>query len=320
MTIRSGLFVRADDTKGTTPIEARQALEGIIPHGGVMDGLVVSGRSSWAYNVTAGHAAISKGSDGVILFANDSAAVVGTDGEDDTVPPAPGTGARIDVIYVLHNDVDNADADSQPRFGVASGTASGSPVAPSIPSGAIELARATVAAGATNTAHANVTITHSQRLRTGVRGGIWTVNSQAERDALDSFASSSQPIWVDRLDTGTLERNRGSGWVTVATVASASPYPPFRMAAGVQALSVTTDSAVFTVSLPAGRFSQAPVVTGNISSGTSATAGARVRFDQFTTSSFRILVTGLVAPTPPATLNFNVAWQAVQMTPTSGAG
>lgn len=320
MTIRSGLFVRKDGTKGTTPLEARLALEGIVPREGVMDGLVVSGRASWAYQVTAGHCVTRRSNDGVVLFSNDSTAIVGEDGEGDTVPPAPGTGSRIDIIYILHNDVDNDDPNSQPRFGVASGVAQGTPNPPTIPDGAIELARATVVAGATNTAHANVTITHSQRLRTGVRGGIITVNSNAERDALSSFATSLQPIWVDNLATGTLERNRGSSWVVVATVATAAAVPPFRMAAGVQALSVTTDSAVFAASLPAGRFTQAPVMTGNVMGSTSATAGARVRFSPVTTTDFQIIVTGLIAPTPPNSLTFSVAWTAVQMTPTTAAG
>lgn len=171
MTILQGLFVRKDDTKGTTPVEARLALAGMFTATGVLDGLTVTGTAGWAYEVAAGSLVSSREpADGVVLFANDSPAVVGTTGEGDTIPPAPLTGARIDIIYALHHDVDNADADSQATFGVASGDPSGSPVAPSIPTGAVELARAVVEAGATDTNHADVTITHTNTPRATLRG------------------------------------------------------------------------------------------------------------------------------------------------------
>ena len=175
MTLRNGLFIRPDDNKGTTPLEARLALAGLFTSFGVIDGGAVTGRSSWAYNVAPMKVVSSRSAtDGAVLFANDSSAVVGSGGEGTTIPPAPGTGARIDIIFAKHNDVDNGDATSAPVFGVASGTASGSPVAPTIPVGAIELGRATVAAGATNTAHANVTISSAFRTAS-LRGAVLPV-------------------------------------------------------------------------------------------------------------------------------------------------
>src|SRR5699024_3128836 len=90
------------------------------------------------------------------LFGNDANALV-------DCSPAPGTGARIDIVYAKHNDTTtpNADPDSEAFAAVAEGVASGTPNAPDLPDGAVELFRATVGAGATNTAHANVTIDHS---------------------------------------------------------------------------------------------------------------------------------------------------------------
>src|SRR5690606_40520275 len=123
--LRNGLFVRKDDNKGTTPNDARLALAGMFSSIGVLTGGTVSGTAGWAYSVGAFTVVSQRdASDGVVLFSNDSAEEVAT-------TAAPGTGARIDVIYALHHDVDNADADSAPVLAVASSAASGSPVAPS---------------------------------------------------------------------------------------------------------------------------------------------------------------------------------------------
>ncbi|MBZ2197283.1 hypothetical protein [Occultella gossypii] len=171
MAIFRGLFVRKDATRGTTPNEARKALAGLFDAFGVLVPGSVTGTAGWAYLVSSVTVAASRQpSDGAVLYGNYGAVTVGTNGVGDTIPPAPGTGSRIDIIYALHRDVDNADADSEAIIAVASGTASGSPVAPSIPTGGVELARATVAAGATNTAHANVTISAANRPTARLRG------------------------------------------------------------------------------------------------------------------------------------------------------
>lgn len=230
MTIRSGLFVRKDATQGTTPLEARIAQAGMFSSSGVLSGMLVTGRASWAYNVAAGSVVAQRSAaDGVVLFANDSTAIVGTTGEGSTVPPAPATGSRIDIIYALHRDVDNGDADSQPLIAVASGTASGSPVAPTIPSGAVELARATVAAGATNTAHANVTRSYSNRpvaqirdnrpvgplVQGGTRSFTWTNPQTAVTTVTETFpqAYSSTPAVSVNIASGS---GVTGGWIARA--------------------------------------------------------------------------------------------------------
>lgn len=155
MTWTRGTYVRKDTTRGTTPAEARLALEGIFHELGVIRGLTVSGTSGWAYSVAAGHLVTKRTSgDGVILFANDGPVNFATD-------PAPGSGSRWDVLWVRHNDVDQADADSDVAYGVAIGTASGSPTVPSLPSGAFELGRALVPSGSANTGDAGVVISQA---------------------------------------------------------------------------------------------------------------------------------------------------------------
>lgn len=189
MSVLRGLFIRKDATRGTTPVEARNALQAIFPSAGVVDGLTVSGKAGdWHYSVAAGHAVTTRGgTDGVTILT--------VDGATDTpvVAAAPASGSRWDLIWIRHNDVDSGDADSAAVLGVTEGTASGSPSKPygSVPAGALVLAEAQVAAGATGTLHANVTITQvatSAHLRgavvdastvTTAADGSWTANFPA---------------------------------------------------------------------------------------------------------------------------------------------
>lgn len=218
MTFTRGLFIHPDATRGTTALEARQSLAGIIVAPGVLGGMTVTGTAGWQYSVAAGHVATSRGidTDGIVAFANDAPVLV-------DCSPAPGTGARIDIVYAKHNDATtpNADPDSEAFAAVAEGVASGTPVAPEIPDGAVELARATVGAGATNTQHANVTISHADQARSAVRGSIVTVANDQQRNA--TYNSTDQrPIFAWREDTNTLEVTWGQGWKRIypaATVA-----------------------------------------------------------------------------------------------------
>lgn len=93
------------------------------------------------------------------------------------IAAAPATGSRIDVVYVKQQDstsgVPSPDVTTAPLYGVLQGTAGSSPTKPSLSSiaGAEELATVQVAAGATSTNGANVTITNTAR-QTVARGGI----------------------------------------------------------------------------------------------------------------------------------------------------
>lgn len=139
--------VRPDGTRGTNPREMRRMLAAFTHNGapGIITGLGVSGTSGWAYQVAAGWVATRRSTtDGLNIWSNDAPISVAT-------TPAPGSGSRIDRIYALHNDIDQGDATSEPEIGVVQGTASGSPSAPALPTGAIEIARKVVAAGDTDT-------------------------------------------------------------------------------------------------------------------------------------------------------------------------
>jgi sporulation-control protein spo0M len=95
---------------------------------------------------------------------------------------------------------------------------------------------------------------------------------------------------------------------------------PFRMAAGAIAFTIAsgTNASNFTVTLPASRFTQAPIV--------SATSRVGANFDimvntvTVSTSSVVLRVVTNTGANTGTTITGNVDWIAVQMTSGSGAG
>lgn len=236
MALFRGLFVRKDATRGTTPVEARKALAGLIaPAGaaaaraGLLAGGNVAGTTGWAYSVPALHAALTRGaSDGVVLTGNDGPLNAPTD-------PAPASGARIDIVWIRHADVDAGDATSDIEVGVATGDASGTPQPPTIPAGALELARATVGAGATNTQHAAVTIEQTAP-RTALHGGPVPVRDEEERAAYAAahlaaggLVSALSPLIVLRGDADAEARleytDDGQTWRVLPIQGPATDIP-----------------------------------------------------------------------------------------------
>jgi len=173
--------------------------------------MVVTGTAGWAYSVDGGHVVTSKATvDGVAVWANDAARSV-------SCSAAPGSGSRIDIIYAQHQDVDDGDADSVPIIDVAEGTASGSPSPPSLPTGATELARATVSAGNANTNAAAFSTAYAKY--TAARGAPIPVPTSTERDAI-TWGTLANPARVLRRDLGVIQVNDGTGWLTEGALPS----------------------------------------------------------------------------------------------------
>ncbi|MGN7703524.1 hypothetical protein [Cellulosimicrobium sp. 22601] len=190
--MQRGLFVRGDDTRGTSPVEARNALAGLVTPsdvGGVLTGMVVAGTDGWAYQVGAGVATVVRGAgDGVIVMGNDAALSVVCD-------PAPASGARYDLVWVLHHDVDGGDTDSEALGGVTSGTAAGTPTKPytAVPAGATVLAECLLSSDDVSTAGASI---QQVARRVVGRGGLGRYPSTGARDA-DASARDGDAAWVD---------------------------------------------------------------------------------------------------------------------------
>jgi hypothetical protein len=154
--------------------------------------------------------------DGIYLGAKEASSTL-------NIAAAPGSNSRIDVVYAKQNDAGSTispDGSTSELYGVVTGTAAASPTKPAIPLGAVEIGTVTVAAGATSTAGAGVTINNTAAL-TVARGADIPVRNQAERDALTTFPF----LTVKRLDTGNIEaRNVGNtAWVTIYTPTVAAP-------------------------------------------------------------------------------------------------
>lgn len=205
---------------GAQPLDTRLALAALIAGGGaglaVRPGVfagapvaLVVGTDGWAYRLRSAHFATSRSAhDGAHIFANDG----DQDAATDAAPGTPGA-SRIDILYVVQpSNTENGDTTSTPVFGVAIGDAStGVPNPPAIPAGAMELARNTMTSAATSTSSAGNTITQTWQY-TALRGAPIPVRNAAERDELNPLVSATNHLEVDRLDTGQLERNTGTGW------------------------------------------------------------------------------------------------------------
>lgn len=224
MALFRGLGARKDATRGTTPIEVRKVLAGLFsPTTGIgarsgiligADSPLVTGNATWAYNVALFHAYVSRAaSDGGQVYGNDGSVLIGATGVGTTVPIAPTVGLqRIDIIWTRHpTNAENADTASEPLFGVASGASAAVAVAPTIPTGAIELARNLMTTSATSTVSAGNTITQSVPY-TALRGAPIPVRTQVERDALTLYSGLS----VYRLDLNWEETYNGTSWVVMS--------------------------------------------------------------------------------------------------------
>lgn len=94
---------------------------------------------------------------------------------------------------------------------------------------------------------------------------------------------------------------------------------PFRMAAGSQSLSASSASNPSTITLPAGRFTQPPIVVATPGSGGSS-GNYFLRVYSISTTQFTCdLIFKDVGGTPGAATSL-VQWIAVQMSSGSGAG
>jgi hypothetical protein len=158
VTVPAGFVVDLNtETEGTTSIGIRRALAtlfrqaapGVAEPGRLADNhFVVAGSASgMEYTVTGGGVVLVRDStNGAYLVGMPSTVTVDTDASS-------GVNPRIDRVYVRQPDpaLDGAGVDVQFTIDVAIGEPAASPAVPAIPSGALELARKVIAAGATNT-------------------------------------------------------------------------------------------------------------------------------------------------------------------------
>lgn len=98
------------------------------------------------YGVSAGYAVTTRTGQGAYLVGTVTDVVVATAAAD-------GTNPRIDRIYIVQPDPELSES-GVARIDVVNGTPGASPTLPALPTGALELGRVIVPAGASNTAEA----------------------------------------------------------------------------------------------------------------------------------------------------------------------
>lgn len=185
MTLRNSLFAVSGKASF---LDARRDMSGLfvcdkttmMPIAGILDRSqdnLVTGRSdSMSVTVHPFNAVLNRY--GALLIQNDG---------DVKVPLAasPSANSRIDVVYVKQNETRSPMSDGLdvPKFGVVNGVAAVTPVAPSVPDGALALAQVLLPAGVSNTAAAGVVITQTY-IGAAMKGDMLQVQTSAQRDAM----------------------------------------------------------------------------------------------------------------------------------------
>lgn len=154
--ILTGLAINSPvEADRTPPISFRQILAqllqqtaagtpvvGILPAPGTP--LAVQGHATlMQYTVKAGWAVTTRAGKGAYIVGTITDVVVPTAAAHATLP-------RIDRIYIVQPDPELSES-GKARIDVVNGTPASTPTVPALPTGALELSRKTIAAGATNT-------------------------------------------------------------------------------------------------------------------------------------------------------------------------
>jgi hypothetical protein len=198
MTTALGVDVDSDGN-GVDPLTHRNIIKRHWNNTGIMGGLTVSGRADLRYAVSAGVAVCSMGSaDGYTeaYFAGGTT--------ENAVSAGDGTYSRIDSVYLLAN---TGTPDNDVHCMAAQGTPAASPVAPTLPAGALLLQQMLVPAGASKTSSASLNGSQNYAIPYGGSLGRLAYNKVTadytivEDNQWHSQVSSTFRVATDRLVT-----------------------------------------------------------------------------------------------------------------------
>lgn len=212
MTLTKG-FVRLAATTAldTRLMDAAQFVRNAdgSPRTGVLGGFpsIVTTTAGMTVNVAAAAFVSTRGvADGVNRETNDGTVAV-------TIPAAPGSNSRFDLISVKHNDADAGDGSSLPVFVVTSGSAAASPTVPATPTGCEPLATLRIYSGTVATNGGSNVLTNVYRM-TAMSGGVVPFRTIAERDLWTSPAPCDGQLAYCIAEDATFEYVDGTvGWV-----------------------------------------------------------------------------------------------------------
>ena len=185
MALRNSLFAVSGKASF---MDARRDMSGLfvcdnttmMPIAGILDrsqdNLVTGNSNSMSVTVHPFNAVLNRY--GALLIQNDGNVSVPLDA-------APSANSRIDVVFVKQSETrpPMSDGSDVPKFFVAKGVAAATPVAPSVPAGALALAQVLLPAGVSNTAASGVAITQTY-IGAALKGDMLQVRTSAQRDAL----------------------------------------------------------------------------------------------------------------------------------------
>lgn len=185
MTLRNSIFAVSGNASF---MDARRDMSGLfvcdkttmLPIAGILDrsqdNLVTGNGNSMSVTVHPFNAVLNRY--GALLIQNDGNVNV-------PISAAPSANSRIDVVFVKQQETRAPMSDDSdfPVFGVAKGVAAATPVAPSVPAGALALAQVLIPAGVSNTAASGVVITQTY-IGAALKGDMLRVQTSAQRDAM----------------------------------------------------------------------------------------------------------------------------------------
>jgi hypothetical protein len=211
MVARTGLFVApvpGPPAVGTSPTDGRLVLGALFgTGGGCLSGGAFTASATLMQVTIAG--AVWRIPDptntgGVYLSPADVAML--------NLSAGPASGSRIDVVWVRQNNFEAGDADSRVTYGVAAGTASSSPVAPAVPSGAMKIAQITVPTGASNAAACTIQPTFGGQ---NVAAPSIVVATEAQLPAVGAYFGQLAVVLAVTVAGPTfpiVERWNGAAW------------------------------------------------------------------------------------------------------------
>lgn len=224
MVLRNSIFAVSGNASF---MDARRDMSGLfvcdkttmLPIAGILDrsqdNLVTGNSNSMSVTVHPFNAVLNRY--GALLIQNDG---------DVKVPLAasPSANSRIDVVYVKQNEARSPMSDSSdvPKFGVVQGTAAATPVAPSVPAGALALAQVLIPAGVSNTAAAGVVITQTY-VGAALKGDMLRVQTSAQRDVMTMVPEGT--VLHNVADNNDYLRTPSGKWAKIRdTISVKAPF------------------------------------------------------------------------------------------------
>lgn len=224
MTLRNSLFAVSGKASF---LDARRDMSGLfvcdkttmMPIAGILDrsqdNLVTGNSDSMSVTVHPFNAVLNRY--GALLIQNDGNMKVPLDA-------SPSANSRIDVVYVKQNEKRSPMSDSSdvPEFSVVKGVAAATPVAPSVPVGALALAQVLLPAGVSNTAASGVVITQTY-IGAAMKGDMLRVQTSAQRDAMTMVAEGT--LLHNVADNCDYVRTPSGKWAKIRdTISVKAPY------------------------------------------------------------------------------------------------